>query len=83
MPRDLRSESEFGLPTLPDPFGEPIAEDAVGAAAIPGFTDSDAIKAGAGGTDALNNLTLGAELREIYARGEGTFGPQEPKAGTS
>jgi len=73
MARNFAQESEFGLGILPDPFGEPIAEGAVGPAAIPGLTDADAIKAGAG-SDGLSYSTLGAQLREIYAKGDGNFG---------
>lgn len=74
MARNFASESEFGLPVLPDPFGEPIAEGATGAAAITGLTDAEAIKAGAG-ADGLSYSTLGAAgaLREIYASGDGTL----------
>jgi len=83
MARDFRTESEFGLPVLPDPFGVPIPDDAVGAKRITGLTDAEAIKAGAGAEDGNQLFTNGAQLREIYAQGEGTLGPQEPKAGTS
>lgn len=84
MARNFKTESEFGLPVLPDPEGNPIPEGATGLAAIPGLTDGDAIKAGAGGTDATPGLfTLGAELREIYSKDPGTLGPKTPKAGTS
>lgn len=82
MARDMRNESEFGLPILPDPFGEEIPEGASGVAAIPGLSDADAIKAGAVGAEEPLR-SMGSELREIYARGEGPIGPTEPKAGTS
>lgn len=71
MPRNLRTESEFGLPRLPDPFGNPIAEGATGIAAITGMTDADAIKAG--GND-LSLHTVGHQLREIYATADDQFG---------
>jgi hypothetical protein len=77
MPRNIASESEFGLPSpMPDPFGNPIAEDAVGAAKITGLTDADAVKAGAGGdgSDLGSMSTMGAALRAIYATPDDTFG---------
>jgi hypothetical protein len=85
MARDFLNETEFGLPVLTDPFGNPIAEGTSGAGAtITGLTDADAIKNGAGSTDGNHLFVMGAELREIYATGEGgILGPKEPKAGTS
>jgi hypothetical protein len=82
MARDLRNETEYGLPLLPDPFGAPIVEGATGVAAITGLSDADATKAGAVGAEEQLR-SMGSELREIYATGEGPLGPTEPPAGTS
>ena len=81
MARNLKTESEFGLPILPDPFGNPIAADATGAAAIPGFTDADAIK---DGDQSLSLYATGHSLREIYALPAGDFGERSTgKAGAN
>lgn len=76
MVRDLRGESEFGLPVLPGIGleGEPVEPGA----GLPALTDAQAIKDGAVGQEAgpVGSVTqLGYELREIYAKGEGTIGP--------
>lgn len=73
MPRNMKGETEFGLPVLPSPAGEAIAADAVGAAKITGLTDADSIKTGKG--NELSLSTTGHQLREIYATGEGEVGP--------
>lgn len=75
MARNFATESEFGLPVLPDPFGNAIPEGATGAAAITAITDADAIKAGAGSDGlAYTDIGLVGALREIYAHGDGSFG---------
>jgi hypothetical protein len=83
MPRNLKNETEFGLPSpMPDPEGNAIPEGAFGpGVTITGLTDAEAIKTG-GDADSLS--TVGTELRKIYATGDGgLLGPQTPKAGTS
>lgn len=84
MARDMRGETEYGLPVLPDAKGNEIADGAKSPETITGLTDAQAIKDGAGGSLGNNLFTLGAELREIYAEGEGgNLGPQTPLAGTN
>lgn len=72
MARNLKAESEFGLPVLPRPDGSDVPVGATGPEAITALTDADAIKADA---DTGTLYTLGAELRKIYAVGEGELGP--------
>jgi hypothetical protein len=76
MARNLKGETEFGLPILPllpDLDGNPSH--------IPALSDQDAVDAGAVGANSPL-YSMGEELREIYALGDGPFGPTEPKAGT-
>ena len=77
MARDFRSETEFGLPVLPSPSGEPVPEGASGPAAITAFTDADSIKAGAAGQESgpISAAQLSHEARAIYAMGDGFLGP--------
>lgn len=88
MVRDMRGESEFGLPVLPSPDGKPIPEGAQGIAAIPALTDAQAIADGAVGQEAgpVGSIQqLGHELRAIYAKDPDRVGPSDPatRAGTS
>lgn len=92
MARNLRTESEFGLPSpmpILDADGT-VAEGAdidaaVARGGLPAFTDADAIAAGAAGQESgpMSIQQLSHEARAIYAQGDGTLGRQEPLAGTS
>lgn len=76
MTRNYKAESEFGLPS-PMPVMDVDGEAKTGAAAkvalarggLPAATgDAEAIANGA-------DKDVAQELREIYAKGEGTIGP--------
>ena len=76
MARNMRTETEFGLPILPAPDGSEIPAGVSGPAAITAFTDADSIKAGAAGQESgpLSIQQLSHEAREIYAQGDGFLG---------
>lgn len=85
MARNMRGESEFGLPIMSDPYGNPIPEGASGRAAITAAaTDATAIKNGAKGVDATILGDIAQELREVYATDpDRPLGPAATGVGTS
>jgi hypothetical protein len=90
MARDLRSESEFGLPS-PMPVFAPdgtvvegaAIDAAVAAGGLPALTDAEALATGGvAATSAPSADEAASELRRIYATDEDQWGVREPKAGT-
>lgn len=83
MVRDLRGESEFGLPSpmaVFAPDGDVVdgvdIEAAIAAGGLPvASNDKEAFETG-------GDLSPADELRRIYATDQDSYGPREPKAGT-
>lgn len=72
MSRNMRTESEFGLPAMP----RYLPDGTVGPSSGPGIAalaDADAIAEGAAGAGAGTGVltSMGDELRAVYARGDG------------
>lgn len=84
MARNLKGETEFGLPSpMPvlGPDGKVATGSAIAAAVaaggLPLLTDATAVAEGAVGQNAstVTEQQMGHELRAVYAKGEGSLGP--------
>lgn len=76
MARNMKGESEFGLPS-PMPVIAPDGSIAEGSA-IPGAIAAGGLPVATGDAEAWAtgaDRTVADELRKIYAKGEGSLGP--------